>query len=236
MILDSSLTILRCRAAAIERALWESYFDAPICYFSGRLVRATAKWFARSDHVYFMMALVSGERAGFVHGHTMGLHPWRVFARQHPCLLPQLLWLRVRMKQPASSDPSHSRGARAGQAQADPENVAALALPVTDTPFQWGASGARTGYIELVSVAQPFRGQGLAPLLLEATWREMESRRRPLGRGPHRLGQLRLTACFFESGLENGADGVGRLPRQHRVGRCRMGSACGSNCSRLRRF
>jgi len=175
MAIGPSLRILRCRdPVVVEAAVWDGYWEVPVCYFSRRLVRAAARWLATSDRSYFVVALLSGSPVGFMHCSTMGPHPWRVFARQHLHLLPQLLWYRVLMNQRVSRLLRYPglRLASAGP-RFDPEKAAGLALPVVDAPFAWGARDVGAGYAHVLYVAETLRGQGIGPLLLASAWDEM---------------------------------------------------------------
>jgi GNAT superfamily N-acetyltransferase len=170
---QTSLTILRCHdASIIGDILSDEYFDEPVCFFPRRLVQAAPRWLANSNQVYFMVALASGQRAAFVLGHTIGPRLWRVFALRHLYLFPHLLW--VLMNQRVFKSPRYP-SSRLGHARShpDPENLAELALPSVDTLFAWSVPDSRTGYIALLYVAESFRGQGIASLLLEATLHQM---------------------------------------------------------------
>ena len=84
----------------IERILRADAFDAPIPYFSKSLLRsAVDDLLASSPDVYFLVAEVRGEYAGFVLTHLLGPTLWRKFARDQFAKHPfGIVWVTVRLK------------------------------------------------------------------------------------------------------------------------------------------
>ncbi len=173
MTQQDSLTVLRCHdTAAVCSLLLNEYYDAPVCYFPSRLLRAAGKWLANSKQVYFMVGVVSGKRAGYVLGHTLGPRLWRIFAIRHIHLFPYTVAALLRQR--ALRNPSYpSSRLTHARPLSSPKRCDELALPRVETPFAWSAPELGVGYIEMVYVAEAFRGQGIAPQLLRATAGEM---------------------------------------------------------------
>jgi ribosomal protein S18 acetylase RimI-like enzyme len=159
----------------IEEFLTEDYFDYPVCQFSGRLLRATARWMSSASSVYFITATASGRRAGFVFANTLGKQLWRSFARQHLWLLPDLLWARGMSRLPRSWTFPRARFAHAVPQPAS-EKVAGLDLPTTGEAFAWSRPDSKTGYVELLSVSSQFRGQNIGAKMLHFLTLEMSQR------------------------------------------------------------
>jgi GNAT superfamily N-acetyltransferase len=181
-MVTGEIRLTRCRdPERIERILREDYFDAPIRDFSRALVRTAARgWFAHSDDIYLIVAEVADRYAGFVFGHTLGQTFWRKFARAHlPRHVAELAWIgmKTRWLTPLRRALRRLRspgGPAATGAAAD--GVAELGLPRIDRPFAWSPESRAVGHIDLLFVAGPFRGRGLAPLLLGRLVEEMARR------------------------------------------------------------
>jgi ribosomal protein S18 acetylase RimI-like enzyme len=163
---SGQFTIDRSRdPKVIEDILVNRYFDGPVCFFPLRLMDAAAHWLAASESVFFVVAESDGQHAGFVFSHTLGPALWRSFIGKHPYLFPyaacalirrRLTWLRSR----SYAHLAHLRP------QAAPERVTELDIPKTQRPFAWSPPDASTAYVDLLSVAKPFRGRNLACSML----------------------------------------------------------------------
>lgn len=167
----------RCQdPVLIEKILHDDYFDAPIPYFSGALIRRARDLLASSPDVYFVTAEVRGEYAGFVFGHTLGQSMWRNFARAHLARHPfAIAWLVFRLKvlRPLQQKLGHWLRWKGPAAEDVAANVQALRVPRLDRPFAWSAGRPNTGQVDLLFVRDSFWGLGLAPQLLGHTAAEM---------------------------------------------------------------
>jgi GNAT superfamily N-acetyltransferase len=167
----------RCHdPGAIEEILRRDYYDVPLRYFPGPLLRrAVREVLAPSPDVYFVTAEVQGQYAGFVFGHTLGQTVWRRFARanlaRHPVSLARLV-VRLRLLLPLRQRFARRRAAagRGGAAADGP------AVPRLDHPFRWSPERPDVGHVDMVFVPDRSRGLGVAPRLLAFTTREMADR------------------------------------------------------------
>jgi GNAT superfamily N-acetyltransferase len=192
----------RCREPElIERVLREDYFDEPVRSMRAAARRAFARsWCAAREEVYFVIAEVSGEYAGFVLAHTLGDQLFKGFARAHPRHLPALAWAKLR---PARGPRSEAAGPadEAGRAKVDAE-VLALGIGRAGRTFAWAPADGRSGRVSLLFVGNRFRGHGLAPLMLERLSEEMRASGARLVEAhvdPYNLPSVR---AFMKSGYE----------------------------------
>ena len=164
-------------AALIERILLADSFDAPIPYFPRRFLRSAVRdLLAPSPDVYFIVAEVDGEYAGFVLAHTLGPTIWRKFARtqiwKHPLAIA---WLVMRLKaRPLTWMLQRWLRARPAPVagSAEPLNLVPGVVEV-DRPFAWSPERPDLGQLDQFFVRARFRGLGLAPRLLRETMKEM---------------------------------------------------------------
>lgn len=172
MIAEADLSLTRTRnPIEIAELLRRDYYDAPICYFSVRLINAAANWLASSPEVFFLTAEMGDKQIGFVLGHSHGPKLWRRFARRHFYLAPWLAWYFFArcfgIKQGGACFVGNHRPEER-HVQATHAHVATI-----NEPFAWSPPGAHTGYVELIHVNHKFRGRGLASKLLRAVANEM---------------------------------------------------------------
>jgi len=164
--------------AEIEAILRADAFDAPIPYLSTALLRrAVRDLLAPSARVFFIVAEVERDYAGFVFAHTLGPTFWRAFAREqlprHPLAVA---WLIVRLK---LLRPLHwrLRRLRAGMRKPVPVSSSVgsprVAVPRLDRPFTWSAARPDIGQLDQIYVRDEHRGLGVAPRLLEQLKVEM---------------------------------------------------------------
>jgi RimJ/RimL family protein N-acetyltransferase len=159
-------TVTRCTdAPTIEQLLASDYYDFPVSHFSPSVIHAAAKWLAHSQATCFVIAHEGEQYAGFAFASTLGNQLWRQFARQHPWLAPQLLWILVqrRFRMRRRHSPPHVLHALP---QADYNKIATLDIPNSNAPFEWSRPDTSIGYVELLYVPGSFRGRDVAPRLL----------------------------------------------------------------------
>jgi ribosomal protein S18 acetylase RimI-like enzyme len=159
----------------IYRFLREDYFDYPVCLFTRRLTSAAALWLAASADVYFVVAHVEDRPVGFVFAHTLGYRLWRKFAGQHPALFPHTFWVLAKLRLFRRWSYPHTRFAHARPHDASTE-MAELRLPKSGSPFIRQEPDGRTGFVDLVYVANESRGRSLGSRMLEFLVCEMDSR------------------------------------------------------------
>ena len=163
--------------ALIERILRADSFDAPIPYFPRRFLRrAVRELLAPASDVYFIVAEVDGEYAGFILAHTLGPTIWRKFARsqvwRHPLALG---WLSLRLKARPLAWRLRRLLRRRSVPVTPPEQPASLPPGVQqiDRPFAWSSERPDIGQLDQFFVRAEFRGLGLAPQLLRQTMTDM---------------------------------------------------------------
>jgi GNAT superfamily N-acetyltransferase len=164
--------------ALIERILREDSFDAPIPYFPRRFLRrAVRELLAPSSAVYFVVAEVDGEYAGFVLAHTLGPSIWRKFARaqfrRHPIAIASIaIKLKAR-----SLQWKLRRAVRKIRQESVVNTQHRINLPPgvrqMDGPFAWSPERPDIAQLDQFFVRAPFRGRGLASQLLQQTAVEM---------------------------------------------------------------
>lgn len=164
-----SITVQRCLDARVAaRILRQDYYDDPMPYLTDGVIRTLARdWITGKKEVYLLTVEVDGNYAGFVFGHRLGPHFWRLFARRHARHLPALLRARLRIKlgNKMRGHPSPRLEQKVEDVEAQ---VAALNIPTLPRPFSWSpASDGRTGILPLVFVRKDYRGHGLAQRLLK---------------------------------------------------------------------
>lgn len=163
---DSTVRLGRCRDwQVIYDLLSNDFYDAPICYFPRRLLRASAKWLADSDYVFVFTAQQGDARAGYVFSHLFGPDIWRKFSRSHPLLLPELVYVVLTKRMNRSRKVAADRLAHATPSSS-PEGIESLRVPVSEAPFRWSEPDSKTAYIEMVYVAQEQRGRGIASAMI----------------------------------------------------------------------
>jgi GNAT superfamily N-acetyltransferase len=156
--------------------LRRDYFDRPVCYFSDGLLRALARWIAKSNQVFLVTAEVDGKYAGFIFGHT--LHPnliWRQFARANPWYFHEIFWVWLRMHFFPWVNVHMLKKRRPG-GPGNPENMDKLQelnIQTLDRPFAWSPNDPHIGYTELSFVAETYRGLGLSQHLSTRLCQEM---------------------------------------------------------------
>ena len=163
--------------ALIERILLSDSFDAPIPYFPRRFLRSAVRdLLAPSSDVYFIVAELDGEYAGFVLAHTLGPTIWRKFARtqvwRHPLAIA---WLMARLKTRPLGWTLRRwlRRRPAPVALAQPPATLVPGVVEMDRPFAWSPERPDIGQLDQFFVPLRFRGLGLAPQLLRQTMKEM---------------------------------------------------------------
>jgi len=165
----------------IERILRADAFDAPIPYFSDALLRSAVDGLlAPSPDVYFLVAEVRGEYAGFALTHLLGPTLWRKFAREQVAKHPfGIGWLTIRLKVIRPLLWKMNRwAARARKPAAQPPRDVPSPPSVrrVDRPFAWSAPSPDIGQLDQIFVRADFRGRDIAPGLLEQLKLEMAER------------------------------------------------------------
>jgi GNAT superfamily N-acetyltransferase len=173
---EGGVNIRRCHdPELIASILRRDYFDDPIPHLSHRVIQTFAReWVAKRREAYLLTAEMDNHYAGFVFGQTLGPRFWRLFASEHPKLLPELVWATLKMKYAGKLKFGFQQlpfnGAESDALEAQ---IAALKIPTLPRKFTWDSPGSGTGIIPLVFVHPDFRGTGLAPYLLNRITEEM---------------------------------------------------------------
>jgi hypothetical protein len=161
----------------IFEILRRDYFDAPICYFPRPLLRALARWIAKSDRLFLVIAEVAGEYAGFLFGHTMGSNSiWRRFAFANAWHLFELLWVWIRIH---IFPWVRFHILRKPKKVLNQENLAKLnnlGLPTLKHPFEWSPDDPKIECVELSFVLPEYRGRELLQYLRICNYQEMSKR------------------------------------------------------------
>jgi len=130
------------------------------------MIRDASKWLAASDEVFFVAADSQGQLAGFVFSHLLGPGLWRSFLAKHLRLAPHAACAMMRRRIPYLRRRTRSKFSQVIPISAA-DKVASLELLKQDQPFAWSPPNSHTLYVDLLSVAQPFRGRNLATSILD---------------------------------------------------------------------
>jgi len=162
----------------IEQILRSDAFDAPIPYFPRSFLRRSVRdLLAPSRDVYFVIAELHGEYAGFTLGHTLGPTLWRKFARaqlaRHPFAIGWIVFRLKALRPLQWKLGGWLRRTRSLAADVSPNLTGILTVPKIDRPFAWSAERPDIGQVDQLFVRSRFRGLGLAPQLLRHLTAEM---------------------------------------------------------------
>jgi ribosomal protein S18 acetylase RimI-like enzyme len=198
---NRTVEVRRCRdPERIASILRRDYFDDPIPLFGDGVLRTFARdWVARRSDVYMHMAEASGAYAGFVFGHTLGPHFWRLFAREHPRHFPSLLGVAAKMRF-GGTDAGHAASSISpDKIEAE---IGALGIERLQRPFEWPPAGSGSGIIPLLFVSSDFRGRGVAPRLLSSLAAEMFADGAPTVEAHVDLSNLSSARAFMKAGFD----------------------------------
>lgn len=161
MLESPDLTVSRCRdECLIDQLLADAFYDAPICFFSRRLVARAARWLSNSDGVFFFVGRTQGKVSSYFFAHIYGPLLWRRFAINNLSQSPRIAaaWVRSANAKLARGVPRESPFEPALDVDSPP--------PV-NVPFQWSAPDGATAYVDMIYVAPGRRGSGYGTRLIQ---------------------------------------------------------------------
>ena len=217
--------------ATIERILAADGFDEPFPSFTRRLLRhAVRTLLAPAPRIYFIVAEVNGQYAGFAFGHTLGPGLWRQFAREHLTRYPlALAYVVVRLKvvRPATRR-LHRIVGRLRSAAPAAEEPGGSQVETMSAPFAWSSERPNTGQVDLFFVRPECRGVGVGPRVLRCMTDEMAADGVTLIEAHADPGNMASVRAFLKAGFEGyratGGDFYlcwGATPRRHAAERPR---------------
>lgn len=191
----------------IERILRVDSFDAPIPYLSdAQLRRAVRDFLAPSPDVYFLVAELGRDYAGFLLAHMLGPTLWRKFARdQFPKHPIGIAWLTIRLKVVRPLRWKINRWLarpRGSSAATRRQTNSVSSVPKIDRPFAWSSARPDIGQLDQIFVRNAFRGQDIAPRLLEQLKFEMAGRHVTLVEAHIDAGNHASLRAFLKAGWE----------------------------------